>query len=61
MGYPIDAKWWNPAKLLLEGKPIDYLGNPNFVHASNIAAIFVCQFFLMVYDPNDDCGGEICI
>merc|ERR1711998_624641 len=47
MGYPIDAKWWNPGKQLLEGKPIDYLGNPNFVHASNIAAIFVAQFFLM--------------
>eukprot|EP00471_Norrisiella_sphaerica_P013232 CAMPEP_0184503178 /NCGR_PEP_ID=MMETSP0113_2-20130426/51736_1 /TAXON_ID=91329 /ORGANISM="Norrisiella sphaerica, Strain BC52" /LENGTH=269 /DNA_ID=CAMNT_0026892627 /DNA_START=594 /DNA_END=1403 /DNA_ORIENTATION=+ len=47
MGVNIEPKWWNVGKELLEGKPIDYLGNPNWVHASSIGAIFFVQFFLM--------------
>eukprot|EP00468_Gymnochlora_sp_CCMP2014_P007970 CAMPEP_0167751720 /NCGR_PEP_ID=MMETSP0110_2-20121227/6739_1 /TAXON_ID=629695 /ORGANISM="Gymnochlora sp., Strain CCMP2014" /LENGTH=308 /DNA_ID=CAMNT_0007637255 /DNA_START=59 /DNA_END=985 /DNA_ORIENTATION=- len=46
-GVGVDGKWWKIGAELLAGKPIDYLGNPNFVHASNFAAIFVIQFFLM--------------
>eukprot|EP00467_Chlorarachnion_reptans_P002718 CAMPEP_0114506402 /NCGR_PEP_ID=MMETSP0109-20121206/11407_1 /TAXON_ID=29199 /ORGANISM="Chlorarachnion reptans, Strain CCCM449" /LENGTH=310 /DNA_ID=CAMNT_0001684985 /DNA_START=80 /DNA_END=1012 /DNA_ORIENTATION=+ len=46
-GVPIEAKWWNVGKNLLDGQPIDYLGNPGFVHASSVGAIFAVQFFLM--------------
>eukprot|EP00472_Partenskyella_glossopodia_P012802 CAMPEP_0197514946 /NCGR_PEP_ID=MMETSP1318-20131121/222_1 /TAXON_ID=552666 /ORGANISM="Partenskyella glossopodia, Strain RCC365" /LENGTH=287 /DNA_ID=CAMNT_0043063175 /DNA_START=117 /DNA_END=980 /DNA_ORIENTATION=- len=47
LGVNIEAKWWNVGKELLDGKPIDYLGNPGWVHASSFGAIFLVQFFLM--------------
>jgi len=46
-GMNIEPKWWNVGQELLQGKPIDYLGNPNLIHASNFGAIFATQFFLM--------------
>ncbi|GAB5364204.1 hypothetical protein AAMO2058_000949200 [Amorphochlora amoebiformis] len=47
LGVPIEGRWWKVGSELLAGKPIDYLGNPNWVHASNFGAIFLIQFFLM--------------
>lgn len=41
-----DAIWYNAGKTILDG-PVDFVGNPGLVHASNLYAVIGVQFIAM--------------
>lgn len=46
-GMNINPEWWNVGIKTIKGQPIDYLGNPGLIHASNVLAILFTQAVLM--------------